>query len=96
MDSLAWAFYHKGMLHEALELMTKAIANARDDDPVMREHFGDVYFKLGDSVKARDQWLRSLALDPKNEKLKDRFRKAGFGSPEVLLKDSKPGKKNKK
>jgi tetratricopeptide (TPR) repeat protein len=96
MDSLAWAFYHKGMLNEALELMKRAIAKAKDDDPVMREHFGDIYFKLGQSAKARDQWLRSLELDPKNQKLKERFTKAGFGDPEELLKDSKPRKKSKK
>ena len=48
LDSLAWAYYQKGMLHEALEFMKKAVAKTKDDDPVMREHFGDIYFKLGD------------------------------------------------
>jgi hypothetical protein len=66
------------------------------DDPVMREHFGDIYLKLSDKDKAREQWLKSLELDPKNEKLKEKFKEAGFGNPDVLLKDVKPRKKNKK
>jgi tetratricopeptide (TPR) repeat protein len=95
LDSLAWAYYQKGMLNEALEVMNKAVAKTPDDDPVMREHYGDIYLKLSKKDKAREQWLRSLELDPKNEKLKDKFKAAGFGNPDVLLKDVKP-RKNKK
>jgi tetratricopeptide (TPR) repeat protein len=83
------------MLNEALEVMNKAVAKTPDEDPVMREHYGDIYLKLSKKDKAREQWLRSLELDPKNEKLKDKFKAAGFGNPDVLLKDVKP-RKNKK
>jgi hypothetical protein len=62
----------------------------------MREHYGDIYLKLAENGKARKQWLKSLQLDPKNEKLKDKFREAGFGNPDILLKKPKPRKKNKK
>jgi len=96
LDSLAWAYYQKGMLKEAFEVMQKAIAKTSKDDPVMREHYGDIFLKLSDKDKAREQWLKSLELDPTNQKLRERFKAAGFGNPDDLLKDGKSGKKDKK
>lgn len=96
LDSLAWAYYQKGMLNEALEVMKKAVAKSSEDDPVMREHYGDIYLKLSNKEKAREQWLKSLELDPKNQELRDKFKNAGFGNPDELLKDVQPRKKNKK
>jgi Flp pilus assembly protein TadD len=95
LDSLAWAYYQKGMLNEALEVMKKAVAKM-DKDPVMREHYGDIYLKLSDKDKARLQWFKSLELDPKNQKLREKFKEAGFGNPDDLLKDVKPRQKGKK
>ena len=66
------------------------------EDPVMREHFGDIYLKLTEKDKAREQWLKSLELDPENRNLKDRFKAMGFGDPDALLKDVTPRKKSKK
>jgi predicted negative regulator of RcsB-dependent stress response len=83
------------MLPEALEFMKKAVKN-EPGDPVLREHFGDIYLKLSKKDKAREQWLKSLELDPANQKLRERFRETGFGDPDVLLKDVKPRKKEKK
>ena len=96
LDSLAWAYYQKGQFRDALGLMKKAVAKAREDDPVMREHYGDIYFKLSQKDKAREQWLKSLELDPKNEKLKDKFKQAGFGDPDKVLQKTAPRKKKKK
>jgi Flp pilus assembly protein TadD len=95
LDSLAWAYYQKGMLKEALTEMEKAVSK-EEDDPVMREHYGDIFLKLSRKDKAGEQWLKSLKLDPENQKLRDRFKAAGFGDPDVLLKDVKPRKKGKK
>jgi tetratricopeptide (TPR) repeat protein len=95
LDSLAWAYYQKKMLNEALAVMKEAIAKV-DDDPVMREHYGDIYLARSNKYDARLQWLKSLELDPKNEKLRAKFREAGFGNPDDLLKDVKPKKKGKK
>jgi len=95
LDSLAWAYYQKGMLQESLEVMKKAITKV-DDDPVMREHFGDIYLKLIQKDNARMQWLKSLEIDPANQKLREKFKDAGFGNPDELLKDVKPRKKEKK
>jgi predicted negative regulator of RcsB-dependent stress response len=82
------------MLKEALDVMQQAVLKV-DDDPVMREHYGDIFLKLSKKDKAREQWLKALELDPKNQKLIEKFKNAGFGSPEPLLKDIKPRKKGK-
>jgi tetratricopeptide (TPR) repeat protein len=95
LDSLAWAYYQKGMYKEALEVMTRALSKS-DDDPVMREHYGDILLKLGKKDKAKEEWLHSLELDPKNQQLRDRYRKAGFGDPDDLVKPDQPAKKDKK
>jgi tetratricopeptide (TPR) repeat protein len=95
LDSLAWAYYQKGMLNEALDVMKKAVAKV-DEDPVMREHFGDIYLKLSQKDNARMQWLKSLEIDPTNQKLRKKFTEARFGNPDDLLKDVKPRKKGKK
>jgi hypothetical protein len=63
---------------------------------VMREHYGDIYLKLSNKDMARRQWLKALELDPKNQKLREKFKGAGFGNPDDLLKDVKPRKKGKK
>ena len=95
LDSLAWAYYQKGMPNEALEYMKMAIEKT-GDDPVMREHLGDIYLKLSNKNKAREEWLRSLKLDPENLKLREKFKNTGFGDPDELLKDQKPGAKKTK
>ena len=83
------------MLNDALEVMQNAIAKV-PEDPIMREHYGDIYLKLSDGVKAREQWLKSLELDPDNKELRAKFKDMGFGNLDELLKDVKPGKKGKK
>jgi predicted negative regulator of RcsB-dependent stress response len=83
------------MLKEALATMKDAVAKVHED-PVMREHFGDIYLKLSKKDEAKLQWLKSLELDPKNEKLRAKFKEAGFGNPDDLLKDVTPRKKGKK
>jgi hypothetical protein len=75
--------------------MVKAMSKA-DDDPVMREHYGDILLKLGKKDKAREQWIHSLELDPKNQKLRDRYRKTGFGDPDAVVKPDQPAKQEKK
>jgi hypothetical protein len=83
------------MYKDALEVMTDAIGKS-DDDPVMREHYGDILLKLGKKDRVKEQWIRSLELDPKNQKLRDKYRKTGFGDPDAVVKPDQPAKKDKK
>ncbi len=80
VDSLGWALFKMGRIQEALQEIRRA-AELVKDDPVIFEHMGEIYLRQNDREKARQAWIQSLALDPKNSKLKDRYREEGFGDP---------------
>ena len=80
IDSFAWALFKSGSISEALTEMKRAVALA-GDDPVLYEHLGDIYAQQRNLSDARESWLRSLELDPSNNKLMDRFRELGMGDP---------------
>ncbi len=82
IDSLAWAYYKKGMLQDALDLLQKAVLSI-PDDPTIHEHLGEVHLRSNQSELARKAWERSLALNPENDDLIARFKAAGFGTPET-------------
>lgn len=81
VDSLAWAFFKKGLLSEALTEMKRAVALV-GDDPVIYEHLGEIYLKQQHLSDGREALLHSLELDPSNDKLMQRFRELGLGDPD--------------
>ncbi len=81
IDSLGWAYYKQGKTKEALETLEKAVGLV-PNDPVILEHLGEVYLRENKRDRSREAWAHSLELDPKNEKLKIRFKEAGFLAPE--------------
>lgn len=80
VDSLAWAFFKKGLLAEALTEMKRAVALV-GDDPVIYEHLGEIYLKQQHLSDGREALLHALELDPSNDKLMQRFRDLGLGDP---------------
>lgn len=80
VDSLGWVFFKKGLLNEALVEIKKAAALV-GDDPVIFEHLGEIYLEQNLIPEGREAWLRSLELDPTNQKLMERFRHRGLGDP---------------
>ncbi len=80
VDSLAWAFFKKGLLPDALAEMKRAVALV-GDDPVIYEHLGEIYLKQQHLSDGREALLHSLELDPSNDKLMQRFRELGLGDP---------------
>lgn len=80
IDSLGWALFKVGRVDEALHTIQRA-ANLVKDDPVIFEHLGEIYLTQEHHEQAKDAWIRSLTLDPKNETLIRRFQEAGFGDP---------------
>ncbi len=80
IDSLAWAFFKKGLLAEALTEMKRAVALV-GDDPVIYEHLGEIFLKQQHFSDGREALLHSLELDPSNDKLMQRFRELGLGDP---------------
>jgi len=81
VDSLGWAYFKQGNIKGALVMLEKAVILA-PNDPVILEHLGEVYLIENQRDRSREAWAHSLALNPKNEKLKIRFKEAGFLSPE--------------
>jgi len=53
IDSMAWIFYRKGNLKEALKWQLKAMKNSKEDDPELLMHLGEIYHALNDDKKAR-------------------------------------------
>ncbi len=84
VDSLGWALFKVGRVAEALRELKRAVELV-NDDPVVFEHLGEIYLVQRHHKKAQDAWIRSLALDPENEKLIRRFREVGFGTPPHLF-----------
>lgn len=87
VDSLGWALFKMGRIQEALQEIQRA-AELVKDDPVIFEHMGEIYLRQNNREKARQAWIQSMELDPKNSKLRDRFKEAGFGDLPGLVKQS--------
>lgn len=73
IDSLGWFYFKKGKFKEALSELEKAASYL--SDPVIYEHLGDVYLKLGNRDSARLNWDKSLKLDSNQEKVKEKLLK---------------------
>lgn len=73
IDSLGWYYFKKGKFKEAAEKLEKAASCL--SDPVIYEHLGDVYLKLGNEENAKLNWDKSLKLDVSQEKVKEKLQK---------------------
>jgi tetratricopeptide (TPR) repeat protein len=78
LDSLGWIRFKEGRFREALDILLKA-ADKATDDAVIWEHIGDTYVKLNETSHAREAYRKSLAIDPKAEKVSEKMRKLGGG-----------------
>ncbi len=70
-DSLGWLYFKQGKTKEAIEQLKKAASLM--DDPIIYDHLGDAYYKVNDAVNAKLNWEKSLKLDPKQEKVKEKI-----------------------
>ena len=77
VDSLGWALFKMGRIQEALVEIKRA-AQLVKDDPVIFEHMGEIYLLQNARDKAKQAWLQSIGLDPRNGELQERFREEGF------------------
>lgn len=71
VDSLGWCYFKKGDYDQALKELQRAASLILD--PVVFDHLGDAYLKTGDVAGARLNWQRSLDLDPKQEKVREKL-----------------------
>jgi tetratricopeptide (TPR) repeat protein len=49
-----------GRYNEAKEWLEKALNNGGDSNGVILEHYGDVWFKLGNTTEALKYWKEAL------------------------------------
>jgi len=61
LDSLAWVLYRQGRYREAARIQKQAVSKVKDD-PIMREHLGDILWRLGDHDGARKAWRLAIKL----------------------------------
>ncbi|MBU1923706.1 MAG: tetratricopeptide repeat protein [Candidatus Omnitrophica bacterium] len=71
VDSLGWFYFKKGKFKEALSHLEKAASFL--SDPVIYEHLGDVFMKLGNRDNAKLNWEKSLKLDSTQEQVKEKL-----------------------
>lgn len=62
-DTLAWAYYQKGVYSSAIDLLNEAL-NKQPNNATMRYHLGLAYQKVNKSAQARDQFEKALKLNP--------------------------------
>jgi len=58
-DTYGWVLYKMGYYEEAKTWIERAIKNGAQDNPVILEHLGDIYWKLGEENKAIDLWIKA-------------------------------------
>jgi len=73
LDSYGWLLYRKGEHAEALDFLLRAENLASHPDPVIFEHIGEVYEKLGKTELASTYYLKALELNPEMEHSKERL-----------------------
>ncbi|MCG2725739.1 MAG: tetratricopeptide repeat protein [Elusimicrobia bacterium] len=74
MDSLAWAHFKQGKLEEALKEIRAAIG-VLNDDSVMWDHMGEIYWATENYEKAWYSWKVSSVYDLKNKKIREKLEK---------------------
>ncbi len=79
LDSLGWVYFRKGEFNTALEKLLEAEKKLKSDgtpDPVVYDHIGDTYEKLGKIDSALNFWKESLKIG-KNSEIENKIKKFG-------------------
>jgi Tfp pilus assembly protein PilF len=71
IDSLGWLYFKKGKFKKALKQLERAATLLAD--PVIYDHLGDVYLRLGNKEDAKLSWQNSLKLDPNQKSVQEKL-----------------------
>ena len=72
LDTWGWVYFQMGQVKDALPYLQRA-AFMTNNDPVVLQHMGDAYLKLGLRREAIATWTRALQKDPRNGDLANRI-----------------------
>jgi tetratricopeptide (TPR) repeat protein len=78
IDSLGWAYYRLGRYEDAVRELERAV-ELKPGDPVINDHLGDAYWKVGRRLEARFQWQHARDANPEPEELAKILRKLENG-----------------
>ncbi len=67
LDSMGWVLYRLKRYDESLNYELKAVQYLEEPDPSLYDHLGDIYLALGQAVKAREAWEKSVKIEPSEE-----------------------------
>ena len=73
VDSLGWVYFRRGNYRKALENLLRAerlLSESENPDPVVYDHIGDTYHKLGQTDRAIMYWKKSMDMEKNSEILK--------------------------
>jgi tetratricopeptide (TPR) repeat protein len=73
LDTLGWVYFHQGRYEESLTELLRASELMQEPDPVVLDHIGDVYGKLGKTADAVLYWNKAIQLDPKNQSITEKL-----------------------
>ena len=76
IDTLGWIFYKQKRYELALRMIEKA-AGLIEDDPVIRDHLGDIHRALGDHERAMREWSQSFRLDSSSKSVAAKLSRHG-------------------
>lgn len=89
-DTLGWVLFKQGLYQESLIVLEKALSYI--NDPTILDHIGDVHLAMGDPLKARLYWRRSLTLNPKQDDLARKLEEHNKRSASRRIKNPSPAK----
>lgn len=83
-DSLGWVLFKMEKLKESLHHLNLAVQimlDKKEDDPVVYDHLGDVFYKLNDMDNANENWKKSAEIQnspAEKEKILQKIKKLGI------------------
>jgi tetratricopeptide (TPR) repeat protein len=81
VDSLGWAHYKLGQYELAVKELERAI-ELKASDPVINDHLGDAFWRVGRKLEAHFQWNHARDLKPEQEDLDRIVKKIDTGLPD--------------
>jgi tetratricopeptide (TPR) repeat protein len=87
IDTYGWVYFQMGQIKDSLPYLQRA-AVMTNNDPVVLQHVGDAYLKLGLRREAIATWARALEKDPHNGDLISRIAAAEAQATNVHLRSA--------